>query len=135
MRDLAGFALLLAALVLALYVLVSFVFPFVATYLLGMAVFFGLAMAVLRRGRLHPGHLECLLNPGGPTFLVLAAIAFGLSTDYGVFLLSRIKEAHDAGRSTDDAVIEGLAHTGRLVTSAATSNLPPADDNRPNKSY
>jgi RND superfamily putative drug exporter len=39
--------------------------------------------------------------------------------DYEVFILSRIKEAHDAGMSTDDAVVEGMGHTGRLVTSAA----------------
>ena len=51
--------------------------------------------------------------------LVLFAFLFGLSMDYEVFILSRIKEAHDAGYSTDDAVIEGLGRTGRLVTSAA----------------
>jgi RND superfamily putative drug exporter len=36
-----------------------------------------------------------------------------------VFILSRIKEAHDAGKSTDEAVVDGLGYTGRLVTSAA----------------
>jgi RND superfamily putative drug exporter len=39
--------------------------------------------------------------------------------DYEVFILSRIKEAHDAGKSTDEAIVDGLGHTGRLVTSAA----------------
>jgi RND superfamily putative drug exporter len=51
--------------------------------------------------------------------LVLFAFLFGLSMDYEVFILSRIKEAHDAGMSNDDAVVDGLGHTGRLVTSAA----------------
>jgi RND superfamily putative drug exporter len=51
--------------------------------------------------------------------LVLFAFLFGLSMDYEVFILSRIKEAHDAGMSTDDAVAQGLGQTGRLVTSAA----------------
>ena len=51
--------------------------------------------------------------------LVIFAFLFGLSMDYEVFILSRIKEAHDAGMSTDDAVIDGLGHTGRLVTSAS----------------
>jgi RND superfamily putative drug exporter len=51
--------------------------------------------------------------------LMVFAFLFGLSMDYEVFILSRIKEAHDAGMSTDDAVVEGLGHTGRLVTSAA----------------
>jgi uncharacterized membrane protein YdfJ with MMPL/SSD domain len=52
-------------------------------------------------------------------FLVLVAIVFGLSTDYGVFLLTRIKEARDSGLSNDDAVAVGLQRTGAIVTAAA----------------
>ncbi len=51
--------------------------------------------------------------------LMVFAFLFGLSMDYEVFILSRIKEAHDAGKSTDEAIVDGLGHTGRLVTSAA----------------
>jgi RND superfamily putative drug exporter len=51
--------------------------------------------------------------------LLVFAFLFGLSMDYEVFILSRIKEAHDAGKSTDEAIVDGLGHTGRLVTSAA----------------
>lgn len=51
--------------------------------------------------------------------ILLGAMAFGLSTDYAVFLLSRIKEAHDAGAGTSDAVALGLQRTGRIVTAAA----------------
>ena len=51
--------------------------------------------------------------------VLLFAIVFGLSTDYGVFLLSRIKEAHDAGASNAEAVVVGVGHTGRIVTAAA----------------
>jgi RND superfamily putative drug exporter len=51
--------------------------------------------------------------------LVLAALAFGLSTDYGVFLLARIKEARDAGADNEEAVALGLERTGRIVTAAA----------------
>jgi putative drug exporter of the RND superfamily len=51
--------------------------------------------------------------------LMVFAFLFGLSMDYEVFILSRIKEARDAGKSTDDAIVDGLGHTGRLVTSAA----------------
>lgn len=51
--------------------------------------------------------------------ILLGALAFGLSTDYAVFLLSRIKEAHDAGADTKDAVALGLQRTGRIVTAAA----------------
>lgn len=51
--------------------------------------------------------------------ILLGALAFGLSTDYAVFLLSRIKEAHDGGADTTDAVAIGLQRTGRIVTAAA----------------
>jgi RND superfamily putative drug exporter len=52
-------------------------------------------------------------------FLVLVAIVFGLSTDYGVFLLTRIKEAHDRGLTDADAVAAGLQRTGAIITAAA----------------
>lgn len=51
--------------------------------------------------------------------ILLLALIFGLSTDYAVFLLSRIKEIRDAGASNDDAVALGLQRTGRTVTAAA----------------
>jgi RND superfamily putative drug exporter len=51
--------------------------------------------------------------------ILLFAIAFGLATDYGVFLLSRIKEAYDAGVTNSEAVAIGLERTGRIVTAAA----------------
>jgi uncharacterized membrane protein YdfJ with MMPL/SSD domain len=52
-------------------------------------------------------------------FLVLAAIAFALSTDYGVFLLGRIKEARDRGLPDRQAIVTGIGATGRLVSVAA----------------
>jgi RND superfamily putative drug exporter len=71
------------------------------------------------------GRLEGLLgytSNGGvePTdFLVTAAVVFALSTDYGVFLLGRIKEARDNGATEREAVAVGIARTGRVVTAAA----------------
>ncbi|WP_146841260.1 MMPL family transporter [Cellulomonas composti] len=71
------------------------------------------------------GHLEDLLgftSTGGIETYVIAlviAFAFGLAMDYEVFLLSRIKELHDAGRPTDEAVRLGLQRSGRIITSAA----------------
>ena len=53
------------------------------------------------------------------TIILIAVIAFALSMDYEVFMLSRIKEEHDAGASTTDAVAFGLQRTGRIVTAAA----------------
>jgi RND superfamily putative drug exporter len=52
-------------------------------------------------------------------YLVMAAIVFGLSTDYGVFLLTRIKETRDRGASDDEAIAGGLEHTGAIVSAAA----------------
>jgi RND superfamily putative drug exporter len=51
--------------------------------------------------------------------VLLFCIAFGLSMDYEVFLMSRIKELHDHGASNADAVTGGLARTGRIVSTAA----------------
>jgi putative drug exporter of the RND superfamily len=51
--------------------------------------------------------------------VLLFCIAFGLSMDYEVFLMSRIKELHDSGASNADSVIGGLARTGRIVSTAA----------------
>jgi putative drug exporter of the RND superfamily len=71
------------------------------------------------------GHLAWLLGAEGsgaldPTVPVLTfAIVFGLSMDYEVFLLSRIKEAWDETGDNDQAVALGLQRSGRIVTSAA----------------
>ena len=56
-----------------------------------------------------------------PPFIpvMMFAILFGLSMDYEVFLLSRIREAHLAGAETSAAVVEGLARTARVITAAA----------------
>ena len=53
------------------------------------------------------------------TVALIAVIAFALSMDYEVFMLARIKEEHDAGASTADAVAFGLQRTGRIITAAA----------------
>ena len=80
----------------------------------------GLLVLVFQDGRLT-GPLAYTSQGGieSTDFLVLAAIAFGLSTDYGVFLLTRIKEAHDRGLPNREAVAAGLQRTGRLVTAGA----------------
>ena len=50
---------------------------------------------------------------------VIFAFLFGVSMDYQVFIISRMREAYDRTRSTETAVVEGIGRTGRLVTSAA----------------
>ena len=51
--------------------------------------------------------------------VVVFAFAFGLSMDYEVFLLSRVKELYDSGMSNDKAIEVGLQRSGRIITSAA----------------
>jgi RND superfamily putative drug exporter len=51
--------------------------------------------------------------------MFLFVVLFGLSMDYHVFILSRIKELHDSGLSTEDAVSRGIRRTAGTVTSAA----------------
>jgi RND superfamily putative drug exporter len=51
--------------------------------------------------------------------MMMVAVVFGLSMDYEVFLLSRIKEHHDSGAANADAVADGLTGTARVITAAA----------------
>ncbi len=88
--------------------------------LLTLSAAFGLLVLVFQ-----DGHLEGLLGFASQGAIessqpvLLFAVAFGLSTDYGVFLLGRIKELHDAGLPNEEAVALGLQRTGRIVTFAA----------------
>ncbi len=87
---------------------------------LNLTAVFGLLVFIFQDGRLEgvldyssPGALEQTMP------ILLFAVAFGLSTDYAVFLLSRIKEARDGGASDSESVAIGLERTGRIVTAAA----------------
>ena len=87
---------------------------------LTLSAVFGILVLIFQDGRLQgllgytsQGAIETTMP------LLLFAVAFGLSTDYGVFLLSRIKEARDGGASDSEAVAIGLERTGRIVTAAA----------------
>ncbi len=87
---------------------------------LGISAAFGLLVLIFQDGRLM-GLLNYTTSGGLEVTqpLVLLALAFGLSTDYGVFLLTRIKEARDAGASNEESVAIGIQRTGRIVTAAA----------------
>jgi RND superfamily putative drug exporter len=100
----------------------SLVLPVKAVVMNALTVAAALApLTIIYQG----GHLTGLLGytPNGGVepsdFLVTAAIVFALSTDYGVFLLGRIKEERDRGLPDREAVATGLARTGRVVTAAA----------------
>ena len=91
-----------------------------AMNLLTISAAFGLLVLVFQDGRYEDllGYTsQGAIESTQP--LVLLAIAFGLSTDYGVFLLTRIKEQHDGGASNEEAVASGLERTGRIITAAA----------------
>ncbi len=88
--------------------------------ILNLSAVFGILVFIFQDGRLES--LLAYTSQGGleqTMPILLFAVAFGLSTDYAVFLLSRIKEAHDAGASNADSVAIGLERTGRIVTAAA----------------
>jgi uncharacterized membrane protein YdfJ with MMPL/SSD domain len=100
----------------------SLILPLVQVLMngLGLAAMFGILVLVFQDGRLEG--LLGYTSQGGleaTQLLLLFATVFGLSTDYGVFLLARIKEARDGGRSDSEAVAVGLERTGRIVTAAA----------------
>jgi RND superfamily putative drug exporter len=87
---------------------------------LTVSAMFGILVFIFQNGHLQgllSFHSLGALDATQPIFLF--AVAFGLATDYGVFLLSRIKEARDAGASDAEAVAVGLERTGRIVTAAA----------------
>jgi uncharacterized membrane protein YdfJ with MMPL/SSD domain len=87
---------------------------------LTLSATFGMLVFVFQDGRFEDllGYTsQGALEITQPIFLL--AVVFGLSTDYGVYLLSRIKEARDGGASDGDAVAIGLQRTGRIVTAAA----------------
>ncbi|NLV80523.1 MAG: MMPL family transporter [Rhodococcus sp.] len=86
---------------------------------LSLAATFGVLTWVFQLGH-GASWLDVTPSPMEPTFVVLIlAVVFGLSTDYEVFLMSRMVEARAAGATTDQAVEFGIARTGRVVTAAA----------------
>jgi RND superfamily putative drug exporter len=85
-----------------------------------LAATFGVLAAVFQDGWLS-GPLHTLTVGGLSPFMIVIvfAFAFGLSMDYEVFLLARIKEYVDAGEDSNTAVRHGLQRSGRIITSAA----------------
>ncbi|HWW52961.1 MAG TPA: MMPL family transporter [Acidimicrobiales bacterium] len=88
--------------------------------LLGLTATFGAMVWVFQEG--HGSGLLHFTATGSldtTTPILMFCIAFGVSMDYEVFLLSRIKEEHDNGADTTSSVAVGLERTGRLVTALA----------------
>lgn len=86
---------------------------------LTLAATLGVMVWIFQQGHLA-GLLHFTATPTNTSMPVLLfCIAFGLSMDYEVFLMSRITELRNSGSSTTSAVIHGLARTGRIITTAA----------------
>jgi RND superfamily putative drug exporter len=111
-----------AAFLLLLVTFRSIVIPIKAIVLnmLSVAASYGVLVLIFQDGR-----FESLLGSdsiGGVTAwlpLFLFVVLFGLSMDYHVLILSRVREGYDAGRTTADAVAHGIRATAGVVTSAA----------------
>jgi|tagenome__1003787_1003787.scaffolds.fasta_scaffold20971512_1 uncharacterized membrane protein YdfJ with MMPL/SSD domain len=116
-----GFVLSLAF-ILLLITFRSIVVPIKAIVLnlLSVGAAYGILVLVFQHG--HGEKLLDFQSVGGiapPIPLFLFVILFGLSMDYHVFILSRVREAVNRGMSNDDAVAHGLKSTAGVVTSAA----------------
>ena len=123
-----NFPLLLALITLLTYVLLvrafrSLLLPLKAVLLnlLSLGATYGLIVLFWQQG-IGSEAVFGIAETGAITFwvpFIVFAFLYGLSMDYEVFILARMREDYDATGSTDRAVIQGMARTGRLVTSAA----------------
>lgn len=124
----AHFPVMLAVIVLLTFALLarafrSLLLPLKAVLLnlVSLTATFGAMVYFWQQGH-GSQQLYGIAPTGAITFwlpLMVFAFLFGLSMDYEVFILSRMREEYDATGSTDHAVVEGVGRTGRLVTSAA----------------
>jgi RND superfamily putative drug exporter len=119
--PLAGALIALTTFVVLFLFTGSVVLPVKALVLnaLSLTAVFGALVWIFQEGHLS-GLLGFTPTPTTTTMLpLLFCVTFGLSMDYEVFVLSRVKELHDAGRDNHEAVVGGLARTGRIITTAA----------------
>jgi putative drug exporter of the RND superfamily len=119
---LAAGLVLLATFVLVFLLTGSVVLPILAIVFAGLSLtaMFGAVVWVVQDGNLS-GLLDFTATGSIETALpvLMFCIAFGLSMDYGVFLISRVKEEHDRTGDHRGAVATGLARTGGIITAAA----------------
>ncbi|HEY2327697.1 MAG TPA: MMPL family transporter [Gaiellaceae bacterium] len=113
---------LILTLVLLARAFKSIVLPIKAAVLnlVSLGAAFGIVVFVFQKG--HGSSLWNITGTGAITAwipLMIFAFLFGLSMDYEVFMLTRMREAYDETGSTSKAIELGLARTGKLVTSAA----------------
>jgi putative drug exporter of the RND superfamily len=115
-------AILAASVVLLMLVFRSFAVPLKAALmnLLSIGAAYGVVVSVFQWGWLGGVfNLEGTISIASPMPTIFFAVLFGLSMDYEVFLLSRIREEYDATGDNTESVARGIAATGRVITSAA----------------
>ncbi len=113
---------ILATFLLLIVLFRSIVIPLkaVAMNLLSVAAAYGLLVLAFQWG--NAATLFDFTSMGAVDWMtpvLLFAILFGLSMDYEVFLLSRVRELHDRGMSNEDAIAGGIERTGGVITGAA----------------
>ena len=124
----SNFPLLIGLIALLTFILLarafrSLLLPLIAVVLnlLSVAAAWGLIVLVWQKGfgsdEIWGIEATQAINVQLP--IVVFAFLFGISMDYQVFIISRMREAYDRTGSTETAVVEGIGRTGRLVTSAA----------------
>ena len=115
-------AILAASVLLLMVVFRSFVVPLKAAVmnLLSVGAAYGVIVAVFQWGWLGGVFgLDGTYRIASPLPVIFFAVLFGLSMDYEVFLVSRIREAYQATGDNAESVARGLASTGRVITSGA----------------
>lgn len=114
--------ILVVTFVLLMFMTGSLLLPLIATVLnlLSLSVMFGAIVWVFQ-----DGNLSGLLNFTATGFIepsipiLMLCIAYGLSMDYQVFVLARIREAYNASGDTSKAIVNGLAHSAPIIVAAA----------------
>ncbi|GAB2960336.1 MMPL family transporter [Streptomyces pseudoechinosporeus] len=117
----------IAAIIVVSFLLLMLVFRSIAVplkaavmNLLSIGGAYGVVVAVFQWGWLGElFNLDETLPIASPLPTIFFAVLFGLSMDYEVFLLSRVREEYDATGDTKESVARGMAVTGRVITSAA----------------
>lgn len=114
--------ILIGIFIILFYYMRAILLPFKAAFMNFLPILgaFGLLVIIFQYGYFqnllntpHNGAVSAMVP------LVLFCVIFGLSMDYEVLILSRITEAYQGGMSVKDAVVEGLARSGSVITGAA----------------
>jgi RND superfamily putative drug exporter len=126
MRDRVPWMMLVVCSAMFLVLFIAFrsaILPLTAMAMttLSLTASFGAIVYIFQDGRLQSLlNYQALGTTDASLPVVMFAVIFGLSMDYEILILGRIREAYQRTRDTEAAIVEGVARTGRLVTGAAS---------------